>query len=106
MLSPNSLPARPPEAGFTPPAALSHLPLGSPNEKYESNPFDARSLLLSVFYRDPANPSERPAPNPFSAPPGVSNPRGIIQFRYHSIPEVKATRSEERRVAKQCRSWW
>src|SRR5450759_333275 len=81
-------------------------PLGFPNEEHQTNPFRIDNLLLSTLYRWPANPSGRREPNPFSAaarslgrrvigPRGraanAANPRVIIPFSHHFIPEVKST---------------
>src|ERR1039457_6999863 len=43
--------ASPSEADFTPRATIPHLPHGSQNQKYQTNPFPASGLFVSVLYR-------------------------------------------------------
>src|ERR1035437_866739 len=105
MFSPQSLLASPSKAVFTHRAAPSHSPfvplLLFPNEEYQTNPFRIEILLLSMFYREIANPIVSYEPNPFSAAaasPGrrVIEPRGrranaanlrvIISFCHHFVP--------------------
>src|ERR1019366_4021154 len=91
MFSPHSLSASPCEASLAPRAALPHLPPGRHKHKTQNEPILRPHPIVSVLYRETANPSERPARHPFTAPPGAANPRGIIQFSHHSVPEGKPT---------------